>query len=185
MTERIFIACEGESEAKYLECISKNINANIIYKVYGGYKSTNILEKIIKNFRKDKPEVIYVWKDYDVNQRKDKNWDKIENLINKMNKTMKHCKIEMIYSYYNFEDFISMHSDKCTEWQKICQQNNHFYQPMYSDVYLQKFQQLFPGYQKSVLYFNEIDDGKINTLKQNQQNKNCHFKCGIIKLFFG
>ena len=110
MTERIFIACEGESEAKYLECISKNINANIIYKVYGGYKSTNILEKIIKNFRKDKPEVIYVWKDYDVNQRKDKNWDKIENLINKMNKTMKHCKIEMIYSYYNFEDFISMNA---------------------------------------------------------------------------
>lgn len=92
-------------------------------------------------------------------------------------------RIIFIYSYENFEDFLSMHleQDRFEKWDNICVENNHFENPMIASIYEEKMQTIISHYSKEKLP-SEIQINKeiLLLLKERQEDKNFHAKCDLI-----
>lgn len=185
-----YIICEGNSENNYLTIINRyfrdnNICKQIIIKTLTGNTDIKNLKNYVKEFSKSKPDAIYVWLDKDILHN-----DKQKNIITNIeiiNKNRKQAKIDIKYSYMNFEDFLSMHFEKeCKDLQNILEKKQHFKKPLNSEEYLKIFKEIFKEYKKCDCQkiLKEITDNKILILKNNQKNNECKFKCDIIELLF-
>jgi len=185
-----YIICEGKSEKSYLTIINRyfrdnNIGKQIIIKTLSGNTDIKNLKTYIKEFSKSKPDAIYVWLDKDILYN-----DKQKNIITNIetiNKKRNKAKIDIKYSYMNFEDFLSMHFDgKCKELQNKLEIQQHFKKPLNDEEYLKIFKEIFKEYEKGDCQkiLKEITDNEILILKNNQKNNECKFKCDIIELLF-
>ena len=184
-----FIICEGKSENNYLNIINRyfrdnNICKQIIIKTLTGNTDIKNLKNYVKEFSKSKPDSIYVWLDKDISYNNKKN---IITNIEIINKNRKQAKIDIKYSYMNFEDFLSMHFEKeCKDLQNILEKKQHFTKPLNSEEYLKIFMKIFKEYKKGDLskIFKEITSSDILMVKTNQNDNKCKFKCDIIELLF-
>ena len=184
-----YIICEGNSENNYLTIINRyfrdnNIGKQIIIKTLTGNTDIKNLKNYIKEFSKSKPDAIYVWLDKDILYN-DK--QSIITNIEAINKKRNKAKIDIKYSYMNFEDFLSMHFDeKCKELQNKLETQQHFTKPLNSEEYLKIFKEIFKEYKKGDLstILKEITSNDILMVKTNQNDNKCNFKCDIIELLF-
>ena len=185
-----YIICEGKSENNYLTTINRyfrdnNIDKQIIIKTLAGNNDIKNLKTYIKEFSKSKPDAIYIWLDKDILYN-----DKQKNIITNIeiiNKNRKQAKIDIKYSYMNFEDFLSMHFEKeCKDLQNILEKKQHFTKPLNSEEYLKIFMKIFKEYKKGDLQkiLKEITSNDVLMVKTNQNNNKCKFKCDIIELLF-
>ena len=185
-----FIICEGKSENNYLNIINRyfrdnNICKQIIIKTLTGNTDIKNLKNYIKEFSKSKPDAIYVWLDKDILLYNDK--QSIITNIEAINKKRNKAKIDIKYSYMNFEDFLSMHFKKeCKDLQNILEKKQHFTKPLNSEEYLKIFKEIFKEYKKGDLstILKEITSNDILMVKTNQNDNKCKFKCDIIELLF-
>lgn len=185
-----YIICEGNSENNYLNIINRyfrdnNIGKRIIIRTLAGNTDIKNLKNYIKEFSKSKPDAIYVWLDKDILLYNDK--QSIITNIEAINKKRNKAKINIIYSYMNFEDFLSMHFDqKCKELQNKLEKKQHFTKPLNSEEYLKIFKEIFKEYKKGDLQkiLKEITSNNILMVKTNQNDNKCKFKCDIIELLF-
>ena len=185
-----YIICEGNSENNYLTIINRyfrdnNIGKQIIIKTLTGNTDIKNLKNYIKEFSKSKPDAIYVWLDKDILLYNDK--QSIITNIEAINKKRNKAKINIKYSYMNFEDFLSMHFDeKCKELQNKLEIQQHFKKPLNSEEYLKIFKEIFKEYKKGDLQkiLKEITSNNILMVKTNQNDNKCKFKCDIIELLF-
>ena len=94
-----------------------------------------------------------------------------------------HKKVKIIYSYENFEDFLSMYLEQklFEQWERICLEQNHFETPMSSAVYEPLIRTIIKGYSKEKLPSEiRIDIDTVKILKERQNNKNFHAKYDLI-----
>ena len=185
-----YIICEGKSESDYLNIVNRyfrenSIDKQIIIKTLTGNTDIKKLKNYIKEFSNSKPNAIYVWLDKDILLYNDK--QSIITNIEAINKKRNKAKIDIKYSYMNFEDFLSMHFEKeCKDLQNILEKKQHFTKPLNSEEYLKIFKKIFKEYKKGDLQkiLKEITSNNILMVKTNQNDNKCKFKCDIIELLF-
>ena len=176
------IFCEGASEKAYLQELNRYLDDKDYPFIFvakpinnGHYKPATLKYKSVK---KDNPHSdIHIWVDKDTYIRNDEgDGDKYKNKP----KTIP----DFLFSYNNFEDFLSMHlpDDLLAKWQNICSSNNHFENPMHSVTYEPLYNDnIINGYKKGEMPF-AIDGGHIEKLLQNQENKGIYFKSDLAIL---
>ena len=122
-----------------------------------------------------------IWLDDDKFKRGELKKDILEKQLGKFASI--HKTVKIIYSYENFEDFLSMHLEQklFEQWERICLEQNHFETPMISTVYEPLIRTIIKGYSKEKLPSEiHIDIDTIKILKERQNNKNFHAKCDLI-----
>ncbi len=177
------IICEGQSEYAYLQELNRflrNIDFSITFipKIIGTGHCNDAISKY-KQIKKDSPRSshIYIWVDKDTYMRNNCNYGdnyqkKSSNIPN------------FLFSYYNFEDFLVMHLEEkdVLLWQNICQNHNHFTNPIHSEQIESLIKQnIFSGYKKGKIPF-IITQKHIDNLLQHQENHDIKFKCDFAKL---
>jgi hypothetical protein len=193
-----YILCEGNSEVNYITKLNKFLdqeNYNFTFcseNLYGCFPSKKDNEKsayrrIIRIFEeklivKTSKGLFLIWLDNDIFKRQ--GGLKKQILEQKFSKFRTiHKKIEIIYSYENFEDFLSMHLDqkKFEKWESICSESNHFENPMIASIYEEKMQTIISNYSKEKLPSEiQINRETMLVLKERQNDKNFHAKCDLI-----
>lgn len=194
--EIIYILCEGNSETNYITRLNKfldnegynftfqseNLHGSLLSKTDTEKSAYNKITNKFKNLlSKSKKGLFVIWLDDDVFKRQQLKKDILENLLKNFNSI--HKKIKIIYSYENFEDFLSMHLEQelFEQWERICLEQNHFETPMISTVYEPLIRTIIKGYSKEKLPSEiHIDVDTIKILKERQNNKNFHAKCDLI-----
>ena len=195
--EIIYILCEGNSEVGYITKLNKFLDDNDYdftlqsENLHGCFQSKtdtekNAYSKISKIVKKDllsksKKGLFIIWLDDDVFKRGELKKDILESRLKNFNST--HKTVKIIYSYENFEDFLSMHLEQklFEQWEKICLEQNHFETLMISTVYEPLIRTIIEKYSKEKLSSEiHIDIDTIKILKERQSNKNFHAKCDLI-----
>ena len=178
------VVCEGRSEFAYLNELNRFLRElgktkikqtkMFIPKIVG----TGDYYPVVKEFKKQKKEnkntPIAIWVDYDRYCRND-NHNKDDYADRNVSKIP-----NFLFNYHSFEDFFVMHYDDevLNRWQDICQLQNHFTQPLKSDMAESLLRQhLFPEYAKSSLLpdFVVSKEG-LSNLFRHQQSQTCRFK---------
>lgn len=82
-----------------------------------------------------------------------------------------------LFSYMNFEDFLSMHleQDKVNRWWVLCNGRNHFNSPSHSSEYISEFEEFIGEYRKGDMPI-DFDCHSLDNLKINQENESIPFK---------
>lgn len=194
--EIIYILCEGNSETGYITKLNKflddndynftfcseNLKGCFPSKTDTGDGAYNRITNKFKNLlSKSKNGLFVIWLDNDVFKRGQLKKDILEKQLGKFASI--HKKVKIIYSYENFEDFLSMHLEQelFERWEKICLEKNHFETPMVSTVYEPLIRTIIDGYSKEKLPSEiQIDIDTIRILEERQNNKNFHAKCDLI-----
>ncbi len=193
-----YILCEGNSEVNYITKLNKFLDAENYDFTFcpenlnGCFPSKKDNEqsayrRIIKIFEeklivKTSKGLFLIWLDNDIFKRQGGlNKQILEQKFSKF-RTI-HKKIEIIYSYENFEDFLSMHLDqkRFEKWENICLENNHFENPMIASIYEEKMQTIISHYSKEKLPSEiQINRETMLLLKERQNDKNFHAKGDLI-----
>jgi hypothetical protein len=83
------------------------------------------------------------------------------------------------FNYFNFEDFLILHLDRNSilEYQKKCEDKNHFNIPMKVEVYMPLIKNIFSGYKKGTLPADfVISEESLKRLFLNNQDSDIKFR---------
>lgn len=174
LIETVVVICEGSSEYVYLQELNRFFRANHIPLAFSGqvigtgaYKAAVNRYRDIRRQMKNAEIVIWVDKDIYVESQKRLYENKPETIP------------DFLFSRMNFEDFLALHMDRKSmfRWQKVCEEHDHFSEPMCSAVYLPLFKlSCFPYYRKGKLPF-KINEETLSRLFANLKRKHVRFKC--------
>jgi hypothetical protein len=136
--------------------------------------------KKYREVRKDNRTArILIWVDWDRYRRND-NAD-MDNYRNKPSDIP-----NFLFSYMNFEDFLSMHLDRSEmeRWWASCVSRNHFTIPSHSKDYLPAFRSFIgETYAKGEMPI-EIDCHNLVNLRAHQNDPSVPFKCDFAEELF-
>lgn len=136
--------------------------------------------KKYREVRKDNRTArILIWVDWDRYLRND-NAD-MDNYRNKSNDIP-----DFLFSYMNFEDFLSMHlnRDKMEKWWISCNSRHHFDIPSHSKEYISAFRKwIGETYEKGEMPL-PIDRQSLENLRTHQDDPSVPFKCDFAKELF-
>lgn len=177
------IICEGSSEEAYLKEFNRYLREkglNTYLKSYN-LRGVTCYKDIVKKYRdackenKYTQDHIFIWLDNDVFQR------------GKFSKEILQKKLKRFsgikYNYHNFEDFLVMHlpDEIICLWNRICQENNHFNNPLKGEEVEELIKEIFPGYKKGHLPNSmQFTDEFFTKLVQNQKSDKTTFKSDFI-----
>ena len=177
VTNRTIITiCEGMSDYAYFQEINRvfkdeNIPIRFVPRQADSGHFTSINNKFI-NERKNNPrsEIIIVV-DYDIYQNNiSKNMDKYRTKANHLP--------NFLFNHQNYEDVILLHlsKDDIKRWQNICEQNNHFTNPLSSDAHCELFKKhILNNYKKGDFPFEYFDINTIlNAINNNTSETKIH-----------
>ena len=183
------IICEGKSEAAYIQEFNKilrerGISINLRAKTINSGHYTEVVKQyrsVYKNRQKDKIDAFIIWVDYDIYKRNEQEND------DKYRK--KPARIPNFkFNFHNFEDFLIMHlpDSELSKWNKICNQQNHFSNPMPSLTYLQYIREnIFADYHKGELPYGILSSDSLTRLRARQSNKAVSFKSDFAEFLLG
>ncbi len=180
----IIIICEGASQRAYIQELNRyfeeeEIPLNFIPRPSNGGQYTHVVRKYREVRKDNRTTRIIIWVDWDRYQRND-NCD-MDNYQRKPDDIP-----NFLFSYQNFEDFLSMHFDhsKMQRWWASCVSRDHFTTPSHSKEYIPAFIAFIGGnYSKGEMPIN-IDCHSLNNLKMHQRDTSIPFKCDAAKELF-
>jgi hypothetical protein len=154
LNSRYIIICEGKSEDAYIQELNKyfrekNIISSIslVSKPVGGGHYAAVVRKYKEEFKKNKSRFrIWIWVDRDIYERNEqKNCDK----YSKRPKNIP----DFCFNIFNFEDFFILHypKDKVSNYRKLCEDKDHFKNPLHSEDYMPLIKKVIEGYKKGSL----------------------------------
>lgn len=180
----IIIVCEGPSEKAYIQELNRyleqeDIPLHFIPWPSNGGQYAPVVKKYREVRKDNRTAKILIWVDWDRYLRND-NAD-MDNYRNKSNDIP-----DFLFSYMNFEDFLSMHlnRDKMENWWISCNSRHHFDTPSHSKEYLPAFK-LFIGtmYEKGEMPI-PIDCQSLENLRTHQNDVSVPFKCDFARELF-
>ncbi len=185
---RICIFCEGDTEKNYIQSLNRLLRAEggsdvtLTAKHLEGVNINNYYQKVKKNKANELKYYtsFFVWLDFDIFKRANKNEGEIEKNINKISFNKK--SVQALLNHMNREDFIILHEEesKITEWKNICNKNKHFDTPMHSNVYLPLFKKIMKGYAKGGTP--ELNKAMIEKCIKNIDDSSIPFKSDVKKV---
>ncbi|NCC12395.1 MAG: hypothetical protein EOM32_03370 [Spirochaetia bacterium] len=182
--KNIIIVCEGASEKAYIQELNRyleeeDIPLHFIPRPSNGGQYSFVVKKY-KEVRKDnRMGEILIWVDWDRYQRND-NSD-MDNYLGRPNEIP-----AFLFSYQNFEDFLSMHCDRSEmqRWWVSCISRNHFTTPSHSSEYIPSFRAFMGGnYSKGTIPIT-IDYHSLSNLRMHQNDTSIPIKCDFADLLF-
>lgn len=174
LVETVVVLCEGASEYAYLQELNRFFRANRIPLAFSGQViGSGVYKAAANRYREARRQMknaeIVVWVDRDIYMNSQKKlYDNKPDTIP-----------DFLFSKMNFEDFLALHMDRKSlfKWQKVCEEHNHFSEPMCSAVYVPLFKVgCFPNYRKGKLPF-RITDESLTRLFANLKRKHVRFRC--------
>lgn len=180
----IIIVCEGASEKAYIQELNRyleeeEIPLNFIPRPSDGGQYTHVVRKYREVRKENKTTRIIIWVDWDRYQRND-NSD-MDNYRRKPDDIP-----PFLFSYQNFEDFLSMHWDraKMQRWWTSCVSRDHFTNPSHSKEYMPAFITFIEGnYSKGEMPIH-IDFHSLNNVRMHQNDASIPLKCDLAKELF-
>jgi len=181
----IIVICEGPSERAYLQELNRYlaeeaIPLHFIPRSSNGGQYAGVVKKYKEERSNNRRTEILIWVDRDIYERNnDGNMEAYRS---------KPADIpDFLFSYYNFEDFLSMHLDRSTldRWVSSCVGRNHFTIPSYNSKYISDFITFIGGaYRKGDMPI-EINTHSLNNLRTHQNDSSIPIKCDFAKVLFG
>lgn len=181
LKKNIIVVCEGNSERAYIQELNRYLENNgiplhFLAKPSNSGQYTQVIRKY-KEIRKNNDKIeILIWVDWDRYQRNDnddmKNYEKKPEGIP-----------DFLFSYKNFEDFLSMHfnREKMLQWLNSCIKRKHFETPSHSREYIPEFQIFIGGtYEKGDMPI-ELNNYTLENLRAHQNDTTIPFKCDFAK----
>ncbi len=180
----IIIVCEGASEKAYIQELNRyleeeDIPLHFIPRPSNGGQFSPVVKKYREVRKENRTASILIWVDWDRYQRND-NAD-LDNYRRKSNDIP-----DFLFSYQNFEDFLSMHCDrsKMEWWWTSCVGRLHFATPLHSKEYMPAFRLLIgETYEKGDIPI-DIDCRSLENLRTHQNDPTVPFKCDFAKELF-
>ncbi|MCA6069767.1 MAG: RloB family protein [Endomicrobium sp.] len=168
----IIIICEGKSEVAYIQELNKyfrekNISINLVSKQADNGSYAAVVKKY-KEFKKNNKHGfrMWIWVDRDIYKRNErKNMDKYNK---KPDGVPNFC-----FNIFNFEDFFILHypKDKVSNYRKLCENKDHFKNPLHSEDYMPLIKKVIEGYNKGSLPNGfEISAKTLNNLFTNNKD---------------
>ncbi|BAG13966.1 hypothetical protein [Candidatus Endomicrobiellum trichonymphae] len=168
------IICEGGSENAYIQELNKYFKEqeiNIIFRP--SPVNTGHFKEVIKKYKCErKKNKFYIFVDYDIYK---KNTNKNNDNYTKKSKGIP----DFLFNYFNFEDFLILHLNKNSilEYQKKCDDKNHFNIPMKSEIYMPLIKNFFNDYKKGNLPADfKISEESLKKLFFNNQDADIKFE---------
>jgi hypothetical protein len=121
---------------------------------------------------------IRIWVDYDRYQRNDDS--DMDNYKHKPTTIA-----DFLFSYMNFEDFLSMHCDRpeLERWWTSCVSRNHFSIPSHSSEYMSAFKAFIgENYEKGDIPI-RINCHTLENVRMHQKDQSIPFKCDFATIF--
>ncbi len=179
----ILLVCEGPSERAYIQKLNRyfdeeEIPLQFIARPSNGGQFSQVIRKYREQKRNNKKSIIKIWVDWDIYLRNDA-------------KNMDHYKAkpsdipDFLFSYLNYEDFLTMHLDSeiLNKWRLSCNKRNHFTSPSHSSEYIEEFVKFIGNYSKGEIPF-EINKQSLDNLKKHQEDSSIPFKCDFADELF-
>ncbi len=184
LNKTMIIVCEGASEKAYIQELNRylekeDIPLRFIARPSNGGQYAPVVKKYREVRKDNRTTRILIWVDLDRYQRND-NSD-MDNYRSKPDDIP-----DFLFSRMNFEDFLSMHSDRSEmeEWWTSCVGRGHFTTPSHGSEYMPAFAAFIGGdYSKGDMPI-DIDCHSLNNLRAHQNDPSVPFKCGFAKELF-
>ncbi len=182
--KNVIVICEGPSERAYLQKLNRyfeeeDIEIRFIPRPSEGGDYENVVRKYREIRKGNRKSEILIWVDWDIYQRN--NHSNMDHYQNKP-----HDIPEFLFSYNNFEDFLSMHYDRAEldTWVASCVGRNHFVTPSFSREYMPGFI-VFIGcsYKKGSIPI-EITEYSLSNLQTHQEDPSIPIKCDFARVLF-
>lgn len=178
LVDTVVVICEGASENGYLQELNRFLREHKIPLAFapnvigsGVYKAAVNRYRDVR--RENRHAEIVIWVDRDIYMNSQK----------KLYENKPDAIPDFLFSRMNFEDFLAMHMDRKTlmRWQAVCEEYNHFSEPLSSAMYLPLYRvACFPHYRKGRLPF-RINDETLGRLFANQKREQVRFGCDFGK----
>lgn len=182
-TNKTFIViCEGASEDAYLIQLNRifreeEIPLNFVPRPVGCGDYPAVEKKYKTEHEKNPRSRFLIWIDNDIYKRNTKD--------NKTNYQQKPAGIpDFLFNYYNFEDILALHLEdtKTTEWERICEEHNHFETPMVAAVYEPLFtENIIKDYKKGTFPPIELNLDIINSAIDKNNDESIKLKSDFLK----
>ena len=181
----ITVVCEGASERAYIQELNRYLEEEDIPLIFfprpaNGGQYAHVIRKY-KEIRKNNSRTskILIWVDWDRYKRNsNSDWDNYQRKSDDIP--------DFLFSYMNFEDFLSMHCDMSNmqKWWTSCAGRKHFTIPSHSSEYMPAFIDFIGGnYAKGDIPI-DIDSHSLGNLRAHQQDLSVPFKCDFAKELF-
>jgi hypothetical protein len=180
----IIIVCEGASEKAYIQELNRyleeeDIPLHFIPRPSNGGQYSPVVKKYREVREDNRTAKILIWVDWDRYRRND-NAD-MDNYRKKSSDIP-----DFLFSYMNFEDFLSMHHDRSQmqRWWTSCVSRDHFTTPSHSNEYMPAFKAFIGGdYAKGDMPL-AIKCNLLENLRTHQNDSSVPFKCDFAKELF-
>jgi hypothetical protein len=178
------VVCEGASEKAYIQELNRyleeeDIPLHFFPRPSNGGQYTQVVRKYKEARKNNHTARILIWVDWDRYRRND-NAD-----MDNYRKKSKDIP-DFLFSYMNFEDFLSMHLDRgeMEEWWTSCNGRHHFDTPSHSKEYMPAFRSFIgETYEKGEMPI-EIDCHNLGNLRSHQNDPSVPFKCDFAGELF-
>lgn len=182
--QNIIIVCEGASEKAYIQELNRyleeeDIPLHFIPRPSNGGQYSPVVKRYREVRKDNRTARILIWVDWDRYQRND-NAD-MDNYRNKPNDIP-----DFLFSYMNFEDFLSMHCDRLNmqRWWTSCVNRDHFNKPSHSAEYMPAFRVFIEKtYEKGDIPI-DINRHSLENVKTHQNDSSVPFTCDFAKVLF-
>ena len=174
LIETVVVICEGSSENVYLQELNRFFREHRIPLAFASkIIGSGVYKAAVNRYRDARREMknaeIVIWVDRDIYMNSQK----------KLYENKPDTVPDFLFSRMNFEDFLALHMDRKTlmRWQAVCEEHDHFSEPMCSGIYLPLYKvACFPHYRKGKLPF-RINDESLSRLFANQKRRQVRFRC--------
>lgn len=178
------VVCEGASEKAYIQKLNRyleeeDIPLHFFPRPSNGGQYTQVVRKFKEARKNNSTARILIWVDWDRYRRND-NAD-----MDNYRKRSKDIP-DFLFSYMNFEDFLSMHLDRdeMEKWWTSCNGRHHFDTPSHSKEYMPAFRSFIgETYDKGEIPI-EIDCHNLGNLRSHQNDPSVPFKCDFAGELF-
>jgi len=178
------VVCEGASEKAYIQKLNRyleeeDIPLHFFPRPSNGGQYTQVVRKFKEARKNNSTARILIWVDWDRYRRND-NADM--DYYRKRSKDIP----DFLFSYMNFEDFLSMHLDRdeMEKWWTSCNGRHHFDTPSHSKEYMPAFRSFIgETYDKGEIPI-EIDCHNLGNLRSHQNDPSVPFKCDFAGELF-
>lgn len=176
------IVCEGPSEYAFLQELNRFLNESLIPvsfypKIAGDGHYSTVIKKYKEVRRQNKKANIDIWVDEDTYKRNDCSDGERYNA--------KPANVpDFLFNKYNFEDVLTLFlcDEKLIKWQEICEEKNHFIQPMTAEIYEGLFRNnIIAGYRKGDFPFEELNANMLQVAFKNNKDENIKFYSAFIE----
>lgn len=181
----IIIVCEGASEKAYIQELNRyleeqDIPLHFIPRPANGGQYAHVVRKFREERKINNTYRILIWVDSDRYQRNDRS--DMDNYRKRPSDIP-----NFLFSYMNFEDFLSMHRDRSEmeKWWTSCISRGHFTIPAHNSEYMPSFTTFIGGsYSKGDMPI-DIDCHSLKNLRIHQNDASVPFKCDFAEELFG